>query len=571
MAVAVVTPADRLHSPPVNGPGMNGVRIAGCAATATLALATSGILGPSYVVVAVSLVAMVATVLMWLKLRRGLATMTTADAYRTAALWAFPLLAARPLFSGDVWSYLAQGLTAANGLDAYRLGPAQAIGMDSVVTQHVSHYWLDTPAPYGPVWLILSRTVGEFAGELLIPSVLLYRLIALAGLVLIAWSLPRLALRVGGTPTFALWLGLLNPLVLWHLVAGVHNDAVMLGAMLAGMELALSALDRAKAGLVKGDAMRLAAGVALLTVAASIKIVAVAAICCVAAETARRHSRPVRSALVVVSGAAAGMVLFSAVGGFGWVLAVQSSTTVYSWMSPTTGTGLLIGALTGTHVTATAVTISNTVGAVVCLPIVIRLLLDVYRGRTHPLRAVGLIFVAALLCGPVVQPWYLLWALLPLAATAQRHRERSVLTAVSAVVALVLPPLAAPAADLVAGYLIALTAVAVAATLAVRRRRAPASIDRHPRVPVQASAAERAARAVGVDRSWPSQPGYGPRRTGAAQRPRTAGATAGDGPAALVPGAREPVGQAPRPRAGTAWPATVRAAGTDAGRSSLSG
>ncbi len=220
------------------------------------------------------------------------------------------------------------------------------------------------------------------------------------------------------------------------------------------------------------------------------------------------------------------MVLFSAVGGFGWVVAVRSSTTVYSWMSPTTGTGLLIGALTGTHATATAVTIANMIGAVVCLPIVVRLLLDVYRGRTHPLRSVGLIFLAALLCGPVVQPWYLLWALLPLAATAQRHRERSVLTAVSAVFALVLPPLAAPAADLVAGYLIAGTVVATAATLAVRRRRLSSTIDRQPRVPVQASAGGPAAWAVDVDRSWPSQPGYGfaryPRQAGAAHPRRAA-------------------------------------------------
>jgi alpha-1,6-mannosyltransferase len=509
MAVAVANSSDRPHSRLIGSAQTNGIRIAGCAATATLALATSGILAPSYVVVAVSLIAMVVMVLMWLRLRRGLTTVTTADAYWTAAIWAIPLLAARPLFSGDVWSYMAQGLTAASGLDAYRLGPAQAIGMDSVVTQHVSHYWLDTPAPYGPVWLLLSRAVAEFTGERLIPGVLLYRLIALAGLVLIAWALPRLALRVGESPSFALWLGLLNPLVLWHLVAGVHNDAIMLGAMLVGMELALSALDCAKAGLVKVDAMRLAAGIALLTIAASIKVVAVAAICCVAAETARRHSRPIRSALLVLSGAAAGAVLLSAVGGFGWILALRTSTTVYSWMSPTTGTGLLVGALTGTHATATAVTIANTVGAVVCLPIVIRLLLDVYRGRTHPLRSLGLIFVAALLCGPVVQPWYLLWALLPLAATAQRRRERSVLSVVSAVVALVLPPLAAPTADLVAGYLIAMSVVAVAATLAVRPRRFPSTIDRHPRVPVQASVGGPTAWDADVDRSWPSQPGYG--------------------------------------------------------------
>ena len=36
----------------------------------------------------------------------------------------------------------------------------------------------------------------------------------------------------------ALWLGALNPLVLFHLIAGGHNEALMLGAMLAGLVVA---------------------------------------------------------------------------------------------------------------------------------------------------------------------------------------------------------------------------------------------------------------------------------------------------------------------------------------------
>jgi hypothetical protein len=142
-------------------------------------------------------------------------------------------------------------------------------------------------------------------------------------------------------------------------------------------------------------------------------------------------------------------------------------------MSPTTAAGLVIGALRGAHTTATAVAVANVTGAVVCLPIVIRLILRTYRGRLDPVRALGLIFGIALLCGPVAQPWYLLWALLPLAATTHSRRQHAAMAGGSAVVALVLPPLAAPAADLVAGYLVAAAALVLGAAALSAHRRLP--------------------------------------------------------------------------------------------------
>ncbi|GAA2513305.1 polyprenol phosphomannose-dependent alpha 1,6 mannosyltransferase MptB [Winogradskya humida] len=454
---------------------VTGFAVTGFAAAALLAIVTSGFFSPSYGV-ALSLIAVGMLVLVWLALQRRVHIMRVPDVYRIAVIWALPLTVARPLFSGDLWSYLAQGLTAAKGLDPYTLGPAQALGPDSAVTQHVSHYWVDTPAPYGPVWLTVSRAVAEMAGDNLLRSVLFYRLIALAGVFLIGWALPRLARRGGVSPVPALWLGLLNPLVLWHLVAGAHNDALMIGTMLVGMELALSALNRDE----QGGWSRFAAGMTLLTIAACIKVVAVVAICCVAAELARRYGRPVRSALLVLLGAAAGMTVFSSIGGFGWISAMSSSTTVYSWMSPTTGTGLLIGLASGGRDTAAVVTVLNIAGLAVFLLLALRLLLSVYRGRISALRSLGLIFAAMLLCAPVVQPWYLLWALLPLAATTHRHRARVVMIAVSAVVALVTPPLAAAAPHLVVGYLIAITVLAATAAIPAVRRRCLLPMTRRP-------------------------------------------------------------------------------------------
>ena len=68
-------------------------------------------------------------------------------------------------------------------------------------------------------------------------------------LVLIVWALPRLARRFGVQPATALWLGALNPLLIFHFVAGAHNDALAIGLMLAGLEVGIRKLPIR----VKGD------------------------------------------------------------------------------------------------------------------------------------------------------------------------------------------------------------------------------------------------------------------------------------------------------------------------------
>jgi len=439
-------------------PGAGRPAALGCAATTALAVVTSGWLRSPFLATVIGLVAMGLIVLTWLGLYRRLgAGLRPRQLYGLSAAWCLPLLAARPLFSGDVWSYLAQGQIAAGGLDPYRLGPLPALGSASAIAQHVSHYWINTPAPYGPAWITLSHAGALLVGSRLAAGVLMYRLVALAGVVLIGWALPRLARRVGVAPATALWLGLLNPLVLWHLVAGVHNDALMLGLLLAGCELALR----------DGPVTRLLAGTALLTIALNIKFVAGTAVVCVAADLLRRR-RPAR-ALLALAVAASGTILFSLLAGFGWTTSAWDSTSVYSWMSPTTVAGCLAGALIGPHVTATAVTVAHIAGVVVCLPIVTRLLLRVYRGRLHPVRGLGLIFLTVLLCAPVVQPWYLLWAILPLAATARTPGTCRLVSRASAVAALVLPPVAMGAAPLTVIYLVA-AALLGAIALAGRAR-----------------------------------------------------------------------------------------------------
>ncbi len=73
---------------------------------------------------------------------------------------------------------------------------------------------------------------------------LCHRLVVLVGVGLIVWATPRLARRCGVAEVSALWLGPCNPLLFMHLVAGIHNEALMLGLMLAGTEFALRGVER---------------------------------------------------------------------------------------------------------------------------------------------------------------------------------------------------------------------------------------------------------------------------------------------------------------------------------------
>ena len=71
----------------------------------------------------------------------------------------------------------------------------------------------------------------------------------------------------------------------------------------------------------------------------------------------------------------------------------------------------------------------------------VRMLFAVQAGRINPVGGLGVSMAAIVLCFPVVQPWYVLWALVPLAAWASRVEFRLPVVAVSAMLAcFTLPP-----------------------------------------------------------------------------------------------------------------------------------
>lgn len=378
---------------------------------------------------------------------------------RTLLTWTAPLVLVPPMFSMDVYSYLAQSKIAALGKNPYLLGPATALGVGDPLTRGVPNIWRDTPAPYGPFFITVGRGITALSGDHVVTGTYLQRLLELAGLAMIVWAVTRLARRFGVPEVSALWLGVANPLVLWHLVIGSHNEALMIGLMLAGFELALRRMPTVRPGepippVTRPEILWLIAGAAVITLGAAVKVSAAPALGFLGVMVARRWGAKPRH--LVVAAALLGVVfgaimVATSVGtglGFGWIGALGTNGVVKSWMSPMTALGYLAGGLgvafgLGNH-TDNAITIIRLIGELASVVIMVKLLWDTWKGRLQPMIGLGLCLGAVVLLGATVQPWYLLWAAIPLAAGTGASGFRTFATAISAVVALLVPPTGGP-------------------------------------------------------------------------------------------------------------------------------
>ncbi|WP_163803298.1 polyprenol phosphomannose-dependent alpha 1,6 mannosyltransferase MptB [Mycolicibacterium anyangense] len=399
--------------------------------------------------------------LAWLMLGRftlGPRRMSRSQLDHTLLLWMVPLLIAPPMYSKDVYSYLAQSQIARIGLNPYKVGPAPGLGLDHVFTLSVPSLWRETPAPYGPLFLWIGRGISALTGENIVAAVLSHRLVVLFGVSLIVWAVPRLARRCGVAEVNALWLGAANPLLLMHLVAGIHNEALMLGLMLIGTEFALRGIDSVRPLLPRPvhwphgrdqwatwvPATMLVLGAVLITMSSQVKLPGLLALGFVAMALGHRWGGTVKAFLLASTFMMGiSLVVMAVIGwasglGFGWIFTLGTANVVRSWMSPPTllalGTGqvgILLGL--GDHTTA-VLSLTRAMGVLIITITVTWLLLAVLRGRLHPVGGLGVALGATVLLFPVVQPWYLLWAVIPLAAWATRPGFRIATIAVTLIV-----------------------------------------------------------------------------------------------------------------------------------------
>ncbi|MDN3024186.1 polyprenol phosphomannose-dependent alpha 1,6 mannosyltransferase MptB [Streptomyces sp. S.PB5] len=345
------------------------------------------------------------------------------------AVWAAPLLLAPPLFSRDVYSYLAQGAMVDAHMDVYTHGPAQLGGP---LAEEVAPVWQHTAAPYGPVFLAVASALASLTRGELPAGLFGMRVVALFGVALMAAALPRLARHSGADPAAALWLGALNPLVLLHLVAGAHNDAIMLGLLGVGLVAALGRWP--------------VLGAVLVTLAALVKAPAALGLAAVVVLQVRAGHRPAKAVLTTVLAAAATTVAATAAAGtgYGWIGALNTPVSPQNWALTSLlgrATRALLERL-GSDLAPLAVPAWHLLGLTLTAILIAAIW---WRLRPHPVYALGLSLAAVAAFGPAIRPWYALWGLFLIAAAAPTASVRHRVAAVTGVLALATLPGGGPA------------------------------------------------------------------------------------------------------------------------------
>ncbi len=338
--------------------------------------------------------------------RRGVPFKTMMGVF---TLWALPVLVIAPLFSRDAYSYAAQGEMVSHHMNPYLYGPFE-LGNNSY-TAPVDPLWGNAPAPYGPMFLQLDGFFARITFHNELATIVLLRLLALVGVLLIAACVPRLAklYHRDGAELFTLMV--LNPVTIFHLIGGAHNDALMLGLLVAGLTLA-----KEKHPIW---------GIVLCSLATAVKAPAALGILYIgwswlgAGIPVKERVRPVVTAGLIGLGI---LGFFSWVTGlgWGWVTILGTPGVVKSWSSPTTSIAYVITGVA--HVAHLGLgfngilSVTRFLGLLASAVAGLWLLLN--SDRIGTLKALGLTLLIFVLLGPVVQPWYLSWGLVLLAPVA---------------------------------------------------------------------------------------------------------------------------------------------------------
>jgi alpha-1,6-mannosyltransferase len=324
------------------------------------------------------------------------------------AIWAVPVSLGPPLLSNDVYSYIAQGEAVSRGLDPGEAGVFR-MGRNDFTTM-ADPYWRPSAAPYGPVAQATSEAVITVSGHDPVAAIWLYRVVVLIGVAMSAAGVLLIADRSRVNPAVALAIALANPVVILHFIGGIHNDALMLGFMALG--LAAAQRDRKKLGvalLIAATAMKLPAALGLVYVGWTW-----------AGPLAAWTRRVATTAAVMATAIVAIVLGCLAVGlGPGWVFALSKTGTVLDTYSPTTKLGYSVSeilGLVGLSVDGSLLAgITRALGLL--MTAVLGLVMLLRSPRIGAIRATGIMFVAYVLLGPVIWPWYLPAGFALLAAT----------------------------------------------------------------------------------------------------------------------------------------------------------
>lgn len=322
--------------------------------------------------------------------------------------WSIPLFFSFPILSKDVYSYLGQGRLMHAGRSPYQDWVSQLPGW---FAQGSDSLWAESSSPYGPLFLMFARFTYFVSGGVPEYGVAMMRLVAVGGVALCLYAIPRLAEHTGGDGVWALWISVANPLFLLNMIAGVHNDGLMIGGILLGFLLVFR--------------KRHVLGVLVAALAVAIKPIVVLVLPFLGlAMVARDASFGAKFRAWLLTGAVAGVVLgllgWASGLWFGWISAMAGAGSAAFPYAPVGLLGMFagwIGSLFGGDVMG----ISSVVFSIFRLAsLVLVFWLAIKKPAGEPLLYAGYALGAAVVLAPIIQPWYLLW-LIPFFTLGRRY------------------------------------------------------------------------------------------------------------------------------------------------------
>lgn len=343
----------------------------------------------------------------------------------TTGFWLAPLLLSAPVFSRDTYSYLAQGALLRDGFDPYVVGP---IENQNSLLDDVSPIWTTTTAPYGPAFILVAKFVTMIVGNNVVEGTMLLRLCMLPGLALLIWATPRIARHIGANSAAALWICVLNPLVIIHLMGGVHNEMLMVGLMMAAIALTFGG--------------RPIIGVGFIATAVAVKATAGIALPFMVWVWMRRLRdtrgyRPVpafafaTAASVAIFGAVFAVLSLLAGVGLGWLTALAGSVKIINWLTLPTATANLINAVGGLVMPVNFYAVLEVTRIIGIAIIAISLPLLWWRFRhtdRDALTGITLALGVVVLFVPAALPWYYTW---PLAVLSTLWQSRAAIALIA--------------------------------------------------------------------------------------------------------------------------------------------
>jgi hypothetical protein len=333
--------------------------------------------------------------------------------YLCLGLWSAIFLLMPPLASRDAYSYYADGLMVVRGMNPYKLGVSS---LGYFPGRHlVDPLWINTICPYGPLYLYIAAfTVrAGFSNEL--AALEIQRALLLISAFVTAYSVIEISKALGLNQSVVFIITVLNPVSLLYLIGGIHNDYIMIGLV--------------SMGLMFGVKNKPILSLLCCTLALLVKIPAIFMVFGSGYFLAPKTWPKFNRALYGTAFTAICLLLAGIVGiftGFGLKFFTSSTiaASVWAWPTPTDVIGDIVSFFMrnlGSKIgLGQILKVSHLVGEVFIVFGLLAVVIYFLKDRINEIETIALAILITIFFAPVVQPWYITWAIVPLSLITKK-------------------------------------------------------------------------------------------------------------------------------------------------------